>query len=154
MERSNNDIVRLLRKVLLDIDELKTSQPVGSNQIVVKPYDTGAAYDAQYTITAPFQSLGSSFKLLRITVTPDNLTDDNILLSEVIPELKYTNGNRISNWGGPSSTGYGISKITDPNDFTKNTYLLFIVAPTGTIIRLKTYVVANANVTFAVEDLI
>jgi len=154
MIRSNNDIIKMLRKVLIDIDELKTSQPVGTNQIVVKPYDTGAAYDAQYTITAPFQSVGSSFKLLKITVTPDALTDNNILLSEVIPELKYTNGVRISNWGGPSSTGYGISPITDPNDLGKNTYLLFIVAPTGTIMRLKTYIVANAKVTFTVQDLI
>lgn len=154
MIRSHNDLVKMLRKVLIDIDELKTSQPVGTNQIVVKPYDTGAAYDAQYTITAPFQSVGSSFKLLRITVTPDSLTDNNILLSEVIPELKYTNGVRISNWGGSSGTGYGISPITDPNDLTKNTYLLFIVAPTNTIMRLKTYIVANAKVTFTVENLI
>lgn len=144
----------MLRDILTQIDELKTSQPVGTNQIIVKPYDTGAAYDQQVTITAPFQSVGSSFKLMRITVIPESLTDNNILLSEVIPELKYTNGNRISNWGGPSSTGYGISRITDPDDLTKNTYLLFIVAPTNTIMRLKTYVVANAKVTFTVEDLI
>lgn len=154
MERSPNDIIRLMRKVLLDIDELKTSQPVGTNQIVVKRYDTGAPYDQQVTITAPFQSLGSSFKLMRITVIPENLTDNNILLSEVIPELQYTNGARISNWGGPSSTGYGVSRITDPDDLTKNTYLLFIVAPTGTIMRLKTYIVANAKTSFTVEDLI
>lgn len=153
MIRSQNDVIRQLRDVITALDELKTSQPVGTNQIVVKPYDTGAAYDAQYTITAPFQSVGSSFKLLRLTVIPDNLTPNNILLSEVIPELKYTNGTRISNWGGPSSTGYGISKITG-DDFTKNTYLLFIVAPTNTVVRLKTYIVANAKVTFTVEDLI
>lgn len=154
MIRNQNDIVRMMRDLMLEIEELKTTQPVGSNQIVVKKYDTGAAYDAQYTITAPFQSVGSSFKLLRITVMPEQLTENNILLSEVIPELRYTNGNRVSNWGSPSSTGYGISKITDPDDLTKNTYLLFIVAPTNTIMRLKTYVIANAKVTFNVENLI
>ena len=154
MIRNQNDIVRMMRDLMLEIEELKTTQPVGSNQIVVKKYDTGASYDAQYTITAPFQSVGSSFKLLRITVTPEQLTENNILLSEVIPELRYTNGNRVSNWGSPSGTGYGISKITDPDDLTKNTYLLFIVAPTNTIMRLKTYVIANAKVTFNVENLI
>lgn len=152
--RGQNDIVRMVRDLLLDLDELKTAQPVGTNQIVVKKHSTSAAYDAQYTITAPFQSVGSSFKLLRITVTPTKLTPNNILLSEVIPELRYTNGNRVSNWGSPSSTGYGLSSITDPDDLTKNTYLLFIVAPTNTIMRLKTYVVANAEVTFSVENLI
>jgi len=153
MERSPNDIVRLLRKVLLDIDELKTSQPVGTNQIVVKRYDSGATYDAQYTITAPFQSVGSSFKLLRITVTPENLTDNNILLSEIIPDLRDLSGNRVTNWG-PSVAGYGVSRITDPDDLTKNTYLVFMVANTGTVVRLKTYIVANAKTTFTVEDLI
>ena len=152
--RGQNDIVRMMRDILLDLDEMKNTQPVGTNQIVVKKFAKGGAYDAQYTITAPFQSVGSSFKLLRITVTPTKLTPNNILLSEVIPELRYTNGNRVSNWGGSSSTSYGISKITDPNDLTKNTYLLFIVAPTNTIMRLKTYVIANAEVNFTVEDMI
>lgn len=143
----------MMRDILTAIDELKTSQPVGSNQLVVKPYDTGAAYDQQVTVDAPFQSAGSSFKLMRITVIPVKLTPNNILLSEVIPELKLTNGTRITNWGGPSSRGYGLSKISG-DDFTKNTYLLFIVAPDDTVVRLKTYVVANAEVTFTVEDLI
>lgn len=152
--RGQNDIVRMMRDMLLDLDEMKNTQPVGTNQIVVKKFAKSGAYDTQYTITAPFQSVGSSFKLLRITVTPTKLTPNNILLSEVVPELRYTNGNRVSNWGGPTSTSYGISKITDPNDLTKNTYLLFIVAPTNTIMRLKTYVIANAEVNFTVEDMI
>lgn len=153
MIRSNNDLIRTLRDILTDIDELKTAQQVGTNQIKTKPYDSGAVYDRQVTITAPFQSAGSSFKLMRFTVSPTNLTPNNILLSEVIPELKYTNGNRISNWGGPSSTSYGISKING-EDATKNTYLLFIVAPTNTVMQLKLWITANAEVTFTIEDLI
>lgn len=153
MDRSTNDLVRNIRDLLNDIDELKTAQQVGSDQIITKPYDSGAAYDAQVTVTAPFQSAGSSFKLMRITVIPDNFTPNNILLSEVIPELKYTNGVRISNWGGPSSTGYGISKING-NDASRNTYLLFMVAPTGTVERLKLWITANAKVSFTLEDLI
>lgn len=151
--RGTNDLIKTMRNILLDLDELKTVQPVGTNQIVAKPYDTGAAYDRQVTITTPYQSVGSSFKLMRITVTPTKLTPNNILLSEVIPELKYTNGNRISNWGSPSSTGYSISKING-QDATKNTYLLFIVAPTNTVMRLKVWITANAEVTFNIEDLI
>lgn len=153
MDRSSNDLVRAMRDLLTDIDELKTAQRVGTNQIITKPYDSGAAYDQQVTVTAPFQSAGSSFKLMRITVIPDNLTPNNILLSEVIPELKYTDGTRISNWGGPSSTSYGISKINGA-DATRNTYLLFIVAPTNTVMRLKLWITANAKVSFTLEDLI
>lgn len=151
--RGNNDLVRQLRDILLDLDELKTVQGVGTNQIVVKPYDSGAAYDRQVMITAPFQSAGSSFKLMRITVIGTKLTDNNILLSEVIPELRYTNGTKISNWPYVSSTSFGISKINS-DDVTRNTYLLFIVAPTNTVMRLKTWVTANAEVTFTIEDLI
>lgn len=153
MIRGDNNLVRALRDLLIDIDELKTAQQVGTNQIITKPYDSGAAYDAQVTVSAPFQSAGSSFKLMRITVIPTELTPNNILLSEVIPELKYTNGVRISNWGGPSSTSYGISKING-NDPTRNTYLLFMVAPTGTVERVKVWITANAKVTFTLEDLI
>lgn len=151
--RGQNDLVRIMRQILLDLDELKTVQPVGTNQIVAKHYDTGAAYDRQFTVTAPFQSEGSSFKLMRITVIPNNLTPNNILLSEVIPELKYTNGAKISNWPYVSSTGFGISKING-EDTTRNTYLLFIVAPTNTVMRLKLWIIANAEVTFTLEDLI
>jgi hypothetical protein len=151
--RGNNDMVRIMRDILLDLDELKTVQPVGTNQIVAKPYDSGAAYDRQVTITAPFQSVGSSFKLMRITVIPTNLTPNNILLSEVIPELRYTNGTKISNWPYVASTGFGISKINS-EDITRNTYLLFIVAPTNTVMRLKLWITANASVSFTIEDLI
>lgn len=153
MDRSTNDLVKNIRDLMNDIDELKTAQQVGSDQIITKPYDSGAAFDRQVTITAPFQSVGSSFKLMRITVIPESLSPNNILLSEVIPELKYTNGVRISNWGGPSSTGYGISKING-NDASRNTYLLFIIAPTNTVMRLKLWITANAKVSFTLEDLI
>jgi hypothetical protein len=34
--RGNNDLVQQLREVLQDIDELKTAQLVGTNQIVAK----------------------------------------------------------------------------------------------------------------------
>lgn len=153
MVRDENNLVRILRNILTDIDELKTAQQVGSSQIITKPYDSGAAYDQQVTITAPFQSQGSSFKLMRITVIPDSLTPNNILLSEVIPELKYTNGVRISNWPTNYSTSYGIDKING-TDATRNTYLLFIVAPTNTVMRIKLWITANANVSFTLEDLI
>lgn len=151
--RGQDDLARTMRQILLDLDELKNVQPVGTNQIVVKPHDSGATYDRQVTVTAPFQSVGSSFKLMRITVIPTKLTPNNILLSEVIPELKLTNGTRISNWGGPTSRSYGISKIAG-DDPTRNTYLLFIVAPTSTVIRVKLWITANAEVTFTLEDLI
>lgn len=151
--RGNDDIVRKMRNILLAFDELKTVQPVGKNQIVAKHYDSGETYDDEVTITAPFQSAGSSFKLMRITVIPETLTANNILLSEVIPELKYTNGTKISIWPYVSSTGYGISKING-DDATRNTYLLFIVAPTNTVMRLKLWIVANATVSFTIEDII
>lgn len=151
--RSQNDIVRTLRDALVAIEELKTAQPVGSDQLVATRYDSGLAYDTQVTITAPFQSVGSSFKLMRITVERDIEVPGSILLSEMIPKLMYTNGTRISNWTAPSSTSYGISPINS-DDLTKNTYLLFIVAPTNTVMRLKVYTVANAKVNFTIEDLI
>lgn len=154
MLRNQNDLVRTLRNILLAIDELKTAQPVGSNQIKTKPHDSGAPYDRQMTISAPFQSVGSSFKLMRITVIPERLTANNILLSEVIPELTYLNGNRVSGWpANNGSTGYGLSRINGP-DPTNNVYLLFIVAPTNTVMRLKVWITANAAVSFTVEDLI
>lgn len=151
--RGNNDLIRNIRDLLIDIDELKTAQQVGSNQIITKPHDSGAAYDRQVTITAPFQSVGSSFKLMRITVIPDKLTPNNILLSEVIPELKYTNGVKISNWPYSTSTSWGLSKINGP-DASRNTYLLVIIAPTNTVMRLKLWITANAEVSFTLEDLI
>lgn len=152
--RGNDDLVRTMRNILLDLDELKTVQPVGSNQIVVKPYDTGAAYDRQVTPTAGFQAVGSTFKLMRVTVIPTKLTPNNILLSEVVPEIRYTNGTRLSSWPGDGgATSYGISKING-EDPSRNTYLIMMIAPTGTTFRVKIWVTANAEVTFTLEDLI
>ena len=155
--RDKNDIVRQMRNILTDLDELKTVQRVGTNQIVAKPYETADAYDRQFSITAPFQSAGSSFKVLRITVSPTNLPAGNILISDFIPKLMYTNGARVSNWDYVNNVmiqnTFYFMVYVDPEDDTKNTYLVGIIAPTGTVMRLKVYITANATVGFTIEEI-
>lgn len=155
--RDQNDIVRQMRDIITDLDELKTVQRVGTNQIVAKPYETAAAYDREFAITAAFQSVGSSFKVLRVTVSPTDFPPGNILISDFIPELRYTNGNRVSNWDFANnvmteSTFYFMVYV-DPEDDTKNTYLVGIIAPTNTVMRLKVHITANATVSFTIEEI-
>lgn len=155
--RSQNDLIRAMRDILRDIDELKTAQMVGTDQIVAKPYETAAPYDLQFSITAPFQSVGSSVKAIRITVTPTDMPPGNILISDIVPELRYTNGNRVSNWDFVNNTvildtTYFIVNI-DTENSSRNVYLLGIIAPTNTVMRLKTHITANATVGFTLEEM-
>lgn len=155
--RGNNEIVRQLRDILQDIDEMKTAQPVGTNQIVAKPFETADAYDLQFSITAPFQSFGSSVKAIRIDVEPTNMPADNILLSDIVPELRYTNGVRVSNWNNAGqyiemNTFYFLVLI-DSAQADKNSYILGIVAPTNTVMRLKVHITANATVDFTLTEM-
>lgn len=154
--RNNNDLVRQLRDILQDIDELKTAQPVGTNQIVAKPYETGAAYDRQFSITAPFQSFGSSVKAIRIDVEPTNMPAGNILLSDIVPELRYTNGVLVSNWnpaGYIELDTFFFLVLIDSAQQDKNSYILGIVAPTNTVMRLKVHITANATVGFTLTEM-
>jgi len=153
--RGNNDLVQQLREVLQDIDELKTAQLVGTNQIVAKPYATTDAYDRQFSITAPFQSIGSSVKAIRIDVTPTDLPPGNILLSDIVPELRYTNGVGVSNWTGSAidlNTFFFLVQIDSEQD-AQNSYILGIVAPTNTVMRLKVHIMANATVGFSLTEM-
>lgn len=155
--RGNDDFVRILRKALVDIEELKTAQPVGTNQIVAKGHQSAATYDRQFTVSAPFQSQGSSFKTLIITVAPQDLPPGNYLLSDLVADLKRTNGVRVSQWdANAQQINYGtyffMERISNADD-TQDRYFVGIVAPTGTVMRLKVYVMANTDVTFSIEEL-
>lgn len=156
--RGQNDIVRQLRDVLRDLDELKTAQFVGSNQIVAKPFEYADPYDLQFSITAPFQSVGSSVKAIKITVIPREFPPENMLISDIVPKLTYTNDDRVSNWDWVNNTranlatSYFLAAIDNASN-DQNTYILGIIAPTNTVMRLKTYITANARVEFTLEEM-
>lgn len=155
--RATDDIIRRVRDILLNLDELKGRQNVGTNQIVAKPYATANAYDGQYAITAPFQSAGSSFKSLRINVIPQGLTANNILISDLVLDVRHTNGVRVSKWDFNNNilnynTYYFVEKA-NPADASQNTYFVGIVAPTNTVLRVKPYIVANSDLTFTITEL-
>lgn len=155
--RGVDDMVRMLRNVLTAIDELKTAQPVGTNQIVAKPFAKPGAYDLQFTPTVPFQSAGSTFKVMRINVIPQNMPAGNILISDVVADLRKLNGDRVSQWNFSTnqfdySLRYFVEKV-NPANAEQNTYVIGVIAPTNTTMRLKLHVVANADVTFTIEEL-
>ena len=150
-------MVRMLRNVLTAIDELKTTQPVGTNQIVAKPFAKPGAYDLQFTPTVPFQIVGSTFKNIRINVIPQNMPAGNILISDVVADVRKLNGERVSQWNFntntlDSSLLYFVEKVNAANA-DQNTYILAVIAPTSTPLRLKVHVVANADVTFTLEEM-
>lgn len=142
------NIIKDTRGILLDIDELKTTQAVGTSQIVAKPYDSGNAYDLQFTLTKPFQSIGSSYQMLRVDVTPINLPDDNILITDIVPDFRRTNGTRFSQWENGTINWDNIIAVIPYSDGPENvnTYLIFIVGPTNLVLRLKSYIMANCDV--------
>lgn len=155
--RAFNDLVRMLRQLLLDIDELKTTQFVGTNQIKAKYFEKAGSHDLQFSVVAPYQAQGSSHKAIKLVVVPKNMPAKNILLADVVPDLRYLNGVRFSNWNSATnsaSTGafYGIAPVS-PTVQSQNEYLIHIVAPTGTTLRLKIGIMANADVDFYLQEL-
>lgn len=155
--RAFNDLVRMLRQLLLDIDELKTTQFVGTNQIKAKYFEKAGSHDLQFSVVAPYQAQGSSHKAIKLVVVPKNMPAKNILLADVVPDLRYINGVRFSNWNsatGSANTSafYGIAPVS-PTVQSQNEYMIRIVAPTGTALRLKIGIMANADVDFYLQEL-
>lgn len=155
--RSFNDLVRMLRRLILDIDELKTTQFVGTNQIKAKYFEKLGAYDLQFRVTAPYQTQGSSHKTIRLTVMPKNMPASNILLADVAAEITYTNGARLSAWDQTAkninyNALYSIIPI-DSINARQNEYLIRIIAPTNTVLRIKLGIMANAETDFVLQEL-
>lgn len=155
--RAFNDLVRMLRQLLLDIDELKTTQFVGTNQIKAKYFEKSGSHDLQFSVVAPYQAQGSSHKAIKLVVVPKNMPAKNILLADVVPDLRYLNGVRFSNWNSATNSAntaafYGIAPVS-PTVQSQNEYLIHIVAPTGTALRLKIGIMANADVDFYLQEL-
>ena len=155
--RAFDDLVRILRQLLLDIDELKTTQFVGTNQIKAKYFEKPGSYDLQFSVVAPYQAQGTSYKAIKLVVVPKNMPDKNILLADVVPDLRYLNSVRFSNWNSATNsanadTAYGIAPVS-PTVQNQNEYLIHIVAPTGTALRLKIGIMANADVDFYLQEL-
>lgn len=155
--RGVNDLVRMLRQLILDIDELKTTQFVGTDQIKAKYFEKFSSYDLQFSVVAPYQSQGRSHKAIKLVVVPKNMPAKNILLADVVLDLRYLNGVRFSNWDSNTnsvntSAFYGMVPIS-PTVQSQNEYLIHIVAPTGTALRLKIGIMANADVDFYLQEL-
>ena len=155
--RAFDDLVRILRQLLLDIDELKTTQFVGTNQIKAKYFEKPGSHDLQFSVVAPYQAQGTSYKAIKLVVVPKNMPAKNILLADVVPDLRYLNGVRFSNWNSATNsanadTAYGIAPAS-PTVQNQNEYLIHIVAPTGTALRLKIGIMANADVDFYLQEL-
>ena len=155
--RAFDDLVRILRQLLLDIDELKTTQFVGTNQIKAKYFEKPGSHDLQFSVVAPYQAQDTSYKAIKLVVAPKNMPAKNILLADVVPDLRYLNGVRFSNWNSATnsantSTAYGIAPVS-PTVQNQNEYLIYIVAPTGTALRLKIGIMANADVDFYLQEL-
>lgn len=148
--RGVNDLVRMLRQLILDIDELKTTQFVGTNQIKAKYFEKFSSYDLQFSVVAPYQAQGRSHKAIKLVVVPKNMPANNILLADVVLDLRYLNGVRFSNWDNDSA--YRILPVS-PTVQSQNEYLIHIVAPTGTTLRLKIGIMANAEVDFYLQEL-
>lgn len=156
--RDTNNLIVMLRDALRAIEELKTAQLVGTSQIKSKYYETSATYDRTFTVTAPFQSQGSAYKSFLVTVKPVNMPKDNILIADLIADIRTTSGNRVSLWDAANSTynytmNYFITP-TDPTDPTANKFLVGIVAPTNTMLTMKLGVVTNTDVAITIQDLV
>jgi hypothetical protein len=83
------------------------------------------------------------------------LPPGNILLSDIVPELRYTNGVGVSNWTGSAidlNTFFFLVQIDSEQD-AQNSYILGIVAPTNTVMRLKVHIMANATVGFSLTEM-
>ena len=155
--RAFDDLVRMIRQLLLDIDELKTTQFVGTNQIKAKYFEKAGSHDLQFSVVAPYQAQGTSYKAIKLVVVPKNMPAKNILLADVVPDLRYLNGVRFSNWNSATNsanadTAYGIAPVS-PTVQNQNECLIHIVAPTGTALRLKIGIMANADVDFYLQEL-
>lgn len=148
--RQTDTIIRQLSQAKRDLEELKTAQFTGAEQIKVQNI---VAPRKNFTPTAMFQSANSTIKAFKITARAVNLDPRNVLLVYPIIEC-WQNGQQVLNFqnGGISHEKRSFSYEAESSALERS-WVFVVIAPRGQNLELRTQFFASAEIEYEIREL-
>lgn len=144
-------VTQIVAELIRQGEEIKQTQLVGTDQILAKTTTTNSMI---IMLSQPFIAEPQAIVAFRIEVTPTNLADGNIFISNVTPIVTNNDGSRHGVYD------YGISQIKrentqvnmriKTNDRTKDTHYISITGTMNEIINVKFRITSSSSMTYKV----
>jgi hypothetical protein len=139
---------------MISSNELKTRQPIGTNQIIFGTYENPGAYDWGGELTFPSQTPAQKGRGVLVTATAKNqenlIADIAVVMSKsatMAPEYTYKDYYTAAFLGGANPLSLNITAIPLPvTDSNKKRWQLFMVGNNGQIAYIKAQIIANDDV--------
>ena len=148
--RQIDSIIRQLSKAKRDLEELKTAQFTGTEQIRAKNI---IAPNRTFTPTVMFQSVDTTIKAFKITVRAVDFDSRNVLLVYPIVEA-WQNGAQVLNFrnGSISYDRRTFLGQTD-NSKTERSWVFVVISPKNQTYELRTQFFTSANIEYEIQEL-
>ena len=158
--RQNANIVRDVARLMISSNELKTRQPIGSNQIVFGAYENVGTYDWGGELTLQSQTPSQKGRGVIVTATAlnqDNLIADIAVVMSKNPSMtpEYTQKMYIYDafGGGINPLSLNITSIPLPvTSGNKKQWQIFMIGNNGQYAYVKAQVIANDDISLVVEQ--
>lgn len=148
--RHDDDFIRDVSRIKTSIEELKTAQITGSDQLVVE----GVKQSKNIQMTGTFQAIGTSLKTIKLTVIADNLDKENILLAFMIAGLYKNNQQLITIKNGAIDyTVRSWLKEIESEENNKRIWIFSVIAPTGENYEVRAEALATTKINLIMEEL-
>ena len=137
--RNSDNIIRRLIELKTELDEIKTRQFIGSNQIVMYPYETSSTWDITLTANRAGQVAGSGWNVALITATA---IDSSNLVADLVAQFSIT-----------MPIGGDWVNVPQPaNVSNRMQWYVPVFGSLGQSISVKTQVIANTPVTITATE--
>ena len=148
--RQTDTIIRQLSQAKRDLEELKTAQFTGAEQIRVKNV---VAQNRTFTPTGMFQSVDTTIKAFKITVRAVDFDSRNVLLVYPIVEA-WQNGAQVLNFrnGSISHDRRTFLGQTD-NSKAERSWVFVVISPKNQTYELRTQFFTSANIEYEIQEL-
>ena len=148
--RQTDTIIRQLSQAKRDLEEIKTAQFTGAEQIKIRNI---VAPRRNFTPTAMFQSQNSTIKAFKITARAENLDPRNVLLVYPVIEC-WQNGTQLLNFKNGNVSYEKRSFLYEAEkSATERSWVFVVIAPRGQSFELRTQFFASAEISYNITEL-
>lgn len=140
VQRESTDAVSQLVSMRRQVEELKTRQPIGSNQIVMYPQESSSTWDV--TLQAKYAGQYSGSPGWNVAIVTAEAVDSDNLVADMVPTFSIS-----------MPLGGGWINIPQPaSESGRMQWFVPIFATYNSWVSIKVQVVANTPVTITAEE--
>lgn len=142
IEREGGNLVKQIRSIQRELEELKTAQRVGNSQIKIRYFTTGSTMLSFQTVPNADNQYMTAMGKAKVKFVCDDIHTPNALIAYCIPEIRQgsPSGTLITPNGFPTSGVIFGAKATAGNEARFNVQV-FDVSSTGSRLYAKTFYV-------------